>query len=257
VRAALRAWLRPSPPKVSWAPAPSITRQCVEFVWRQRALRAEADFKTPLYETVAELVDYDSYQLAGLPWPSAPFHVLDIGANIGVAALLFASVPGATVTCFEPLRENCERLRANVALNGLKPVTVVEAAIGRADGESAFQAHASISVAGRLGGRKQAGEWRSTTVRTVSLRTALAACEGEIFLIKSDCEGGEYDILDQLTPDLAMRVRHMTFEIHDVDERRNLVAARRKMESLGFALAYKPDVHGRPELHHLLATRSR
>ncbi|HUE95064.1 MAG TPA: FkbM family methyltransferase [Longimicrobiaceae bacterium] len=53
--------------------------------------------------------------------------VLDVGASIGVVALLAARI-GCRVLALEPERANFERLRANVALNGL-PVETLRVAV--------------------------------------------------------------------------------------------------------------------------------
>ena len=72
------------------------------------------------------------------------FHCADVGANIGYTTLLLADLAGAdgTVVAFEPLPENAERIRRNVALNGIGArVQVVEVAV--ADHEEAVRSASS------------------------------------------------------------------------------------------------------------------
>ncbi len=64
--------------------------------------------------------------------------VIDVGANVGVFALLSAVAvgPSGRVLAFEPEPSNADRLRRNVARNGAANVTVIQEAIGNAPGEA-------------------------------------------------------------------------------------------------------------------------
>src|SRR5260221_10724280 len=63
--------------------------------------------------------------------------VVDIGANVGAFSILAASIvgPRGRVLAFEPINKTFERLRKNVALNGLKNVECHRAAIDSQEGE--------------------------------------------------------------------------------------------------------------------------
>jgi hypothetical protein len=57
----------------------------------------------------------------------------DVGANVGFFALLAAHLVGVDegqVYAFEPTPDNAAEIRSNIALNGLRNVTVVEKAVG-------------------------------------------------------------------------------------------------------------------------------
>ena len=238
----------------SWYPAPSIARQSIAFTYRGRNLTLEADHTIPLYETIAELVDYDSYQLGALQPPSpGPVLVLDIGANIGAASVLFATIPQAKVLAYEPLPANGQSLIANLARNGITQVTWRPAAITRNDGQADFMISPIDNVGGRLAGSDKA-EGHRITVQTLAWASVLReAGEGEIYLAKIDCEGGEYDIVDQFDESTSRRIRYLTFEVHDRNREHNLATIRAKLEKWGYRTRYKADVFKRPSLHHLLA----
>ena len=73
---------------------------------------------------------YCSYYIPG---PVNPAVILDIGANIGVAALYFKRrYPEAKIYCFEPFTENIELLKEN--LRNFKDVTVIGKALYNKDG---------------------------------------------------------------------------------------------------------------------------
>lgn len=240
--------------KLEWIPAPSILQQKFTFQYRGRSIIAASDYSTPLYETIAELADFDAYQLEKISWPeTGPFCVVDIGANIGVAALMLSIVPGAKVACYEPLPANCEALKANVKINDFHNITIHEEAVSVKDGTLTFAPHPDISVAGRLIDGPVGDRKNTITVRTVSLASVMNVYP-EIFLMKVDCEGGEYDLIRQITPDIAPRIRNLTFEVHDVDANRNLAVLSSLLETAGYQLSHKADLFGRPHLHHVLAT---
>jgi precorrin-6B methylase 2 len=60
----------------------------------------------------------------------------DVGANIGTVTLPVAGTGRAECLAFEPERHNAARLAENVALNDLANVTVIEAAMWSASGQS-------------------------------------------------------------------------------------------------------------------------
>jgi len=68
---------------------------------------------------IAEVVDYDCYQLKKIEWePGRDRCIVDIGANVGVTALVLSQIPGARVVCYEPDAGNCSFLRGNIERNG-------------------------------------------------------------------------------------------------------------------------------------------
>jgi len=239
----------------TWIPAPSVIEQQITFHFRNRELNVSADSGTPLYETVAELVDLDAYQLRRITWPnSKSFTVVDIGANVGVASLLFSQFSGARVLAFEPLPANLAKLRRNIEQNNLDNIIPVAAAVSSAKGEATFHVNPVANVGGRLDG-SPAGAGNAITVPTITWSDVRAMSgTNDIFLVKMDCEGGEYDILVSIPDDELRRIPYLTFEIHDLDHTRRLAWVVEKLHGLGFTLNYQSDLFHRPNLHHLLAT---
>jgi FkbM family methyltransferase len=117
--------------------------------------------------------------------------VLDVGANAGFFTLLAARRVGAggAVYALEPAPGNLARLRAHLALNGVRNAEVIEAAAWETDGELAF-AETEDPTAGRVspgGGRR---------VRTVSIDSLLRAGRiREPDALKIDVEGAECEVL--------------------------------------------------------------
>ena len=117
----------------------------------------------------------------------------DVGANAGFFTLALARLagPGGRVVAFEPMAINAAALLFHVAANGLRQVTLVQAAVAEAEGLLPFEVHESTSM-----GRLAAGEDTGCLVPTLSL-------DGAVFarglpppdVIKIDVEGAEAAVL--------------------------------------------------------------
>ncbi len=241
----------------AWVPASSVEEQRMRFRVSEQSYWVSADSGTPLYETIAELVDMDAYQLSKVAWPrDRTFTVVDIGANIGVASLLFARYPGAKVLAFEPLPANLQKLQGNLDLNGITNVQAIGAAVSAKRGSALFQVNPASNVGGHLDA--DAGNMHTTiTVPTLAWEDIRSlAGDWPIFLVKMDCEGGEYDILNAIPEADLRRIPYLTMEVHDVDRHHRLPWVVDKLQRMGFTLSYQPDMFQRPNLHHLLAARA-
>lgn len=241
----------------SFRPAQSIRSQAMTFRFRDRELRVLAGYSTPLYETIAEVVDYDCYQLGELhPDALRDTTLVDIGANVGVTTLCLAQFPQTRVLSFEPDPDNCARLEANVRENGASNVTVVGQAVSRRPGTGRLARPAHEDVGCRL----LIGVDVSTTehvieVPTTDLAGVLGRVSGAIGLAKIDCEGAEHDIVDQISPADARRLPRLTLEVHDQGKGRNCASLSDRLARLGYRLSFRPDPFGRPSLTHVLALR--
>lgn len=247
-------------PGYQFKPARCIKEQTIRFEFRGHPVTMVSDHATPLYDTIGEVADYDCYQLSEIDFSrSRNALVLDVGGHIGTASVLLSKLHSGRILTFEPSPQNASWLERNLQLNGASQVTVINAALGDHDGEMEFSIDPDSSVAGHTSGIMAADPKafsKTLRVKSVTLRTILAQHpDVEIHLIKADCEGGEYGLVNQLTPDILSRVRHLTFEVHDLDGSRNLRWLTQKLEQLGFRLRYKPELHERFGLHHLLASR--
>jgi FkbM family methyltransferase len=247
-------------PGYQFKSAPSIKQQTIEFEFKGERLSLTCDHTSPIYDTIAEIVDYDCYQLEGLDFSdSAGALVLDIGAHVGTASVVLSRLHQGKILCFEPLPENWRFLKKNLETNQVAKAVVVPAAVTEQDGFVEFAVNPDSSVASHLA-HSMAADPRAFTqllrVQSVSLRSALAAYPKErIHLIKADCEGGEYGIVNQITPELLPRIRHLTFEVHDMGGKNNVRTLMERLRGLGFTLKYKKEMYSRFGLHHLLASR--
>ena len=116
--------------------------------------------------------------------------VLDVGANVGYYTLL-ASVlvgDGGVVHAFEPEPRNAEFLRHHLRVNGVRNVTVQQAAVSDRAGTARFE-FGSGSGTGHL------GESGTLEVRTLRLDDYCAEHGLVPTAIKIDVEGAEMSVL--------------------------------------------------------------
>jgi FkbM family methyltransferase len=144
--------------------------------------------------------------------------VVDIGGNIGVFTVYAAAECRASrVLVFEPFPENFAMLTRNVEENKLKRVTCVNEAVGRDRGRQLFRLHPTDPGSSSLASLATKGE--SGTVIEVQCCTFLDVFErfglDQIDYLKMDCEGAEYDILDESANSWLKRVRRISMEYHE------------------------------------------
>ena len=122
--------------------------------------------------------------------------VLDVGANIGYYSLIFATLVGKNgeVHAFEPTPVLSERIRLNLALNGLTQVRVNQVAVSDAVGTASLHISVEDPEANSL--FKMEDRSGEIAVATNTLDAYLAT-NGlrKVNLIKIDCEGSELSVL--------------------------------------------------------------
>lgn len=144
-----------------------------------------------------------------------PSVILDIGANIGASALLFAQeFPQAQIYCFEPVPQNFEILRKNIAAYPL--IRALPYGLGPMHSRS----HLFYSDdAGNRGGFSQFSPGSDTgKALEIEIRHSREALEsigiGHADLIKIDTEGAEYDILTSLGESWLSKASIILGELH-------------------------------------------
>jgi FkbM family methyltransferase len=166
----------------------------------------------------------DEYFMKTVGRPGRNF--IDLGACTGCFSLLAASM-SMLGTAVEILPENIEIMRANIALNGVHhSIHVLHKAISNTTGKSIAAHYCDPKTeSGRvhefIGNTNLYPEdfrsGRSIYVETVSLNDILdtmSACH----VIKSDCEGAEWEAFDGLTDENLSKITWIVGEIHTVKQ---------------------------------------
>ncbi|MEI6327323.1 MAG: FkbM family methyltransferase [Candidatus Roizmanbacteria bacterium] len=145
-----------------------------------------------------------------------PKHIIDAGANIGVATIYFAYYyPNSTITSIEPDPEIFAILKNNIEANHLSDrVTLVNVALGRTKG------HVTLYHNG-LPGRTTMSivheREKSVSEFNVPMDTLSAYIPSEIDILKIDIEGAEHEVFDELTQSYTIdRIKSIVMEYHHI-----------------------------------------
>lgn len=145
--------------------------------------------------------------------------VVDVGASVGGVALPAARI-GCRVLAIEPERGNFERLRANIALNGLA-VETLRLAIADRPGTAVLH----VFPPARRGRHSLAPHPAASGTQPVECTTIDALLERRgierVDLLKIDVEGAEPEVLAGAAGSLARgAIRRIVFELSDEPLRR-------------------------------------
>jgi FkbM family methyltransferase len=161
--------------------------------------------------------------LAGRTYPAVPFvrdvaSVLDVGANIGAAAIFFANLyPAARVYALEPASEAFALLASNTRL--WRNVTCFPFGLSGADRTATLYKGAHESVEASLHRSvRSADEHEQIALRAAS---AFLADErlADVDVLKLDVEGCEMDVLEALGSVVAA-IKILYVEYHSERDRR-------------------------------------
>nr|WP_269781694.1 FkbM family methyltransferase [Nocardia bovistercoris] len=207
---------------------------------------------------------------------------LDIGANIGLSAMMFADTcPGVTVIAAEPAPVTYDCLARNAAAHVVDCVplrTAVGAARGtrrftfypRATANSGFYAdRGADDEATRIFLRNSGladdaidliteglhdGETMDVEVRTVSDILTEHAAGSAVGVLKVDVERAELEVLHGITENDWPRIRSVVAEVHDTDGRLAEFCGMLRAHGLEPVTRQDPSLSG-TELHEVIATR--
>jgi FkbM family methyltransferase len=186
--------------------------------------------------TVAEIYLDDCY-VGDLTLPHNPL-VIDVGGFIGDFSLYAVKRLNArrVIVC-EPSPRNWPLLLKNIANNGYEDrIEPVNKAV--TDGRDAMMNVDAPDEQQCMVSAYFPSEQPLTTVSGISLGQLLDEHAVEsVDLLKIDCEGGEYLILEGTPSDVLSRIKNIVFEYHDVDGGwAKLESAKQRLHREGYEL---------------------
>ncbi len=182
-----------------------------------------ASAKTCYREVVVE----DCYRIFRLPRSFQPEQIVDIGANIGTFSKLCTVIfPTARIHAYEPDPGAFAWLEKNAA--GTR-IAAHPSAVAKVDGTVAFDPGPDSGL-----GRVDA----SGVLSVPAVGAARVGESGPIDLLKLDCEGGEWAILE--TPELLLRTRRLCLEYHLTDDH-NLAELENRLAAGGHEITWLDD----------------
>jgi FkbM family methyltransferase len=175
--------------------------------------------------TILATFSEDEYHFTKYPAGKGEF-MFDVGGYLGSTAILYALLnPKAKVIVFEPIPENVELIRTNIAQNKLgSRIKLIGKALW---GKSGQRVRIYYRDATEFGGvhrfvgtafknQQQADSQNYVDVETTALKDIVDQFDiKKIRLVKLDCEGAEYAILKGLPHHIFMKIQTMTGEFHN------------------------------------------
>ena len=139
---------------------------------------------------------------------------VDVGANIGYNTLYAVQRVGGTgrVVAIEPASDNVELLRRQLAANGVRNVTVRDAAAGRTTEQRDLYLRGEVSAVNSLFPDSCFGP--VTSVVRVPVMALDDLVDGDADVVKIDVEGAELDVLHGMTRLLRARPVRLIVEWH-------------------------------------------
>lgn len=215
--------------------------------------RREADF------IFREVFRDNEYLRNGVRLPDRPT-VVDIGANIGGASVLFGKTsPGARIFAIEPVPHLCRAIELNARLHDID-VVVIPCAVGDQSRQTVVTYYPkNTAMSGLLAGQEDQEVLKAYLARDeeaasaagldamvaellvgepveCSVRTLGQALEGyridRIDLVKIDVEKAEWQVLAGIDDEQWRRIDQVVMEVHDIDGR--VASCVSLLESKGF-----------------------
>ena len=164
--------------------------------------------------------------------------VIDIGAHIGLFSLLVSQLcKTGKILSFEPISENFDLLVSNLKLNHVNNVLPFNLAVSKNLGRLELFLNNDQSAHSIFSKNLKPISVESTSLQKIFDENKISSCK----LLKLDCEGAEYEIIDSLPPECFDKIQNMAIEYHLADTKpelvKNLIA---KIKNAGFKIKTRP-----------------
>jgi FkbM family methyltransferase len=164
---------------------------------------------------IEDLFEKDEYGFASLNFSPGDI-VVDIGANVGAVSIYLAKkYPDIQVYSFEAHPINYKNLLQNIELNNVYNIRPFNLAVSSVDNQSV-----SITLAQNNSGSSSLfivnpEDPLTATVKTISLDSIIRDNSiAKINFLKLDCEGSEFDILENSKLIHQILIENISAEIH-------------------------------------------
>lgn len=177
-----------------------------------------------------------SYSFGKIRW--TPETIIDAGANVGFAAVYFASrFPNASICAVEPEKNNFERLSENCA--PFQNITCVHGALtDRVKKLSLYNDEGRIDSFKVLSSSESSGEHLLQGYSIPALLEKMGW--SRIGLLKMDIEGSESEVFGNSFEDWINLVDMFAIEVHDTAENQCTKSVFRALEKIDVGYALRP-----------------
>ena len=158
--------------------------------------------------------------------------IIDIGSHIGIFALYASQFcKNGKIFCFEPVKENYDLLIENLNLNKISNVIAVNKAISDIDGKVTMFLNEDASGHNLIEKTKNEIKVSSISLKTFFEENIKEKCN----LVKMDCEGSEYSIIESLPTTYFKNIEKMIIEYHFAEKKlENFQKLEQKLKSCLF-----------------------
>lgn len=238
-------------------------RMKVQFSDIGKELILESGPGIPLQFLIYEIIEKKVYFPVGFPMflDSTNATTIDIGANVGVFTIFLSHLTKGKVLAFEPFPANYANLHNNLALNNVENVRPMKLGVDAIEGQRMLL----ITPEALSGCRfptdtdlKSVTQERLVPITCCTFKGILLSESVQLgtqpVLVKMDCEGAEYGILESLDDDTLSMINMLTIEYHDNVGRGSSKAVQKRLSRLKFTTMRTVDVRN-PRLGMLVAWR--
>ena len=164
--------------------------------------------------------------------------IIDIGAHIGLFSLLVSQFcKTGKIFSFEPIRENFDLLVSNLALNHIENIFPFNVGVSKKSGKLNLFLNNDQSAHSIFPKGSESITVEATSLQKIFDEKQISSCK----LLKLDCEGAEYDIIDSLPVEYLDKIQNMAIEYHLADTKpeliKNLIL---KIKNAGFKIKTGP-----------------
>lgn len=185
--------------------------------------------------TINEIFSNNDYKVGRLRDNSV---IIDIGANIGAFSVYVANKTSSSkVFSFEPSKKTFNQFVTNINLNQFeKCIIPTNCAIG---GKRGILKLYDVGISGMRSVYKTRNEKRFETVKVITLEDIfinnnIKKCD----FLKIDCEGAEYEILNNCPDSIYKRIKNIAMEFHEISHGQNHLTLVNLLKSKGFAVKH-------------------
>ena len=164
--------------------------------------------------------------------------VIDIGAHIGLFSLLVSQLcKTGKILSFEPVSENFDLLVSNLKLNHIKNILPFNMAVSKNSGRLDLFLNNDQSAHSIFSKSSESISAESTSLQKIFDENKISSCK----LLKLDCEGAEYQIIDSLPSEYLDKIQNIVMEYHLADTKPELIKSLiLKIENAGFKIKTRP-----------------
>ena len=170
--------------------------------------------------------------------------IIDIGAQMGVFSI-FSSIISkkygkeSKVYAFEPFKDNFKMLQKNIELNKLDNIQSFELGVAGKSGKRQLV----VSKENTGGHSLYENHGEKIEIKTITLKQVFEDNKiKECDFLKLDCEGAEYEILFSTPQEILKKIKSITAEYHEVDDKMNINRLREFLEKSGFEVIVEKNV---------------